>query len=108
MLADQGITCSMSRRGDCWDNAAMESFFSTLELERTNRKRYAPRDQARADVFDTSSVEVLVSPRKKGPSDAGPCFAHDRRTQSGDLESYLSATVPCSYTDGSEHRAQQP
>ena len=33
LLADQGITCSMSRKGDCWDNAAMESFFSTLKTE---------------------------------------------------------------------------
>ena len=34
LLAEQNITCSMSRRGDCWDNAAMESFVSTLKLER--------------------------------------------------------------------------
>jgi putative transposase len=52
LLTDQGITCSMSRRGDCWDNAAIESFFSTLKTERTSRKRYASRDEARADVFD--------------------------------------------------------
>ena len=37
LLADHGVTCSMSRSGDCWDNAAMESFFSTLKIERTNR-----------------------------------------------------------------------
>ena len=42
----------MSRRGDCWDNGAMEAFFSTLKLERTNRTRYQTRDEARADVFD--------------------------------------------------------
>lgn len=63
LLADQGITCSMSRRGDCWDNAAMESFFSTLKLERTNRKRYATRDQARADVFDY--IERFYNPRRR-------------------------------------------
>ena len=39
LLADHGITCSMSRRGDCWDNAAMESFFSTMKTERTARHR---------------------------------------------------------------------
>jgi putative transposase len=33
LLADQGIVCSMSRRGDVWDNVAMESFFSSLKLE---------------------------------------------------------------------------
>ena len=52
LLAAHGIICSMSRRGDCWDNAAMESFFSSLKTERTSRQRYATRDQARADVFD--------------------------------------------------------
>lgn len=51
LLADQGIACSMSRRGDCWDNAAMESFFSTLKLERAHRRRYQTRDEARADLW---------------------------------------------------------
>jgi putative transposase len=52
LLADHGITCSMSRRGDCWDNAAMESFFSTMKTERTSKRNYTTRDEARADVFD--------------------------------------------------------
>ena len=52
LMADSGIVCSMSRSGNVWDNAAMESFFSTLKIERTNRKQYATRDEARADVFD--------------------------------------------------------
>lgn len=43
---------SMSRQGDVWDNAAMESFFSSLKTERANRKAYATRDQAKADVFN--------------------------------------------------------
>jgi putative transposase len=52
LAADHGITCSMSRSGNCWDNAAMESFFSSLKTERTARKLYRSRDQAKADVFD--------------------------------------------------------
>jgi putative transposase len=52
LMADHGVTCSMSRSGNCWDNAAMESFFSTLKIERTARKTYRTRDQAKADVFD--------------------------------------------------------
>ncbi len=52
LLADHGVTCSMSRSGNVWDNAAMESFFSSLKTERTARKVYRTRDQARADVFD--------------------------------------------------------
>ena len=42
----------MSRSGNVWDNAAMESFFSSLKTERTGRKTYRTRDEARADVFD--------------------------------------------------------
>ena len=52
LMADNGITCSMSRSGNVWDNAAMESFFSSLKTERTARKVYRTRDDARADVFD--------------------------------------------------------
>ena len=52
LLADNGITCSMSRAGNVWDNSAMESFFSSLKTERTARKVYRTRDDARADVFD--------------------------------------------------------
>ena len=52
LMEDNGVTCSMSRSGNVWDNAAMESFFSTLKTERTDRKVYRSRNQARADVFD--------------------------------------------------------
>jgi putative transposase len=48
LLAEQNIACSMSRRGDCWDNVAIESFFS----ERASRRRHATRCEARADLFD--------------------------------------------------------
>ena len=52
LLAVLGIVCSMSRSGDVWDNSAMESLFSSLKTERVNRRVYASRDEARADVFD--------------------------------------------------------
>ena len=52
LLAEHGVACSMSRSGNCWDNAAMESFFSSLKTERITRKTYRSRDEARADVFD--------------------------------------------------------
>jgi putative transposase len=51
-MADNGVVCSMSRSGNVWDNAAMESFFSSLKTERIGNKLYRSRDQARADVFD--------------------------------------------------------
>jgi putative transposase len=63
LLAGQGILCSMSRKGDCWDNAAMESFFSTMKTERTARRTYVTRDEARADVFDY--IERFYNPRRR-------------------------------------------
>src|SRR5215213_4627519 len=51
-MADSGIVCSMSRSGNVWDNAAMESFFLSLKTERAGRKTYRTRNEARADVFD--------------------------------------------------------
>jgi putative transposase len=64
LLADQGITCSMSRKGDVRDNAAMESFFSTLKLGgRVRRRRYKSRDEARADLFDY--IERFYNPRRR-------------------------------------------
>jgi putative transposase len=46
------LVCSMSRRGNCHDNAVAESFFQLLKRERIKRRIYAMRDEARADVFD--------------------------------------------------------
>ncbi len=51
-MADHGVTCSMSRSGNVWDNAAMESFFSSLKAERLARKIYRTRDAARVEVSD--------------------------------------------------------
>src|SRR5262249_37586854 len=52
VLADHGIVCSMSRRGDCWDNAPMESFFATLKKELVHHQSYRTRAEARASVFE--------------------------------------------------------
>ena len=51
-LEKHGIECSMSARGNCYDNAVVKSFFGLLKRERINRVRYRTRDEARADVFD--------------------------------------------------------
>lgn len=63
LLKEQGITCSMSRAGEVWDNSAMESFFSSLKTERTARKVYLSREQARADVFDY--IERFYNPTRR-------------------------------------------
>lgn len=46
----------MSRRGDCYDNAAMESFWGTLKTELVNRERYASPEAARASIFEYIEV----------------------------------------------------
>ena len=46
------MRCSMSRRGNCWDNAPTESFFNSLKNERVHGMRYATRAEATADLFD--------------------------------------------------------
>ena len=51
MLAAAKITPSMSRKGNCWDNAPMESFFHTLKTERAHHRDYATKAQARRDLF---------------------------------------------------------
>lgn len=63
LLRDHGIQCSMSRRGECWDNAAMESFFATLKRERVHRRVYNTRDEAKADLFDY--IEGFYNPRRR-------------------------------------------
>ena len=50
-LRRHGMVCSMSRKGDCWDNAPMESFFATLKGELVEEADYQTRDEARADLF---------------------------------------------------------
>ena len=50
-LRRHGMLCSMSRKGDCWDNAPMESFFATLKGELVDQASYETRDEARTDLF---------------------------------------------------------
>jgi transposase InsO family protein len=51
LLAQRGMRASMSRKGNCWDNAVAESFFATLELELIMKHRWATRDDARRALF---------------------------------------------------------
>ncbi len=51
LLSQHGIMCSMSRKGDCWDNAAMESFYASMKTECTHHRHYHSRSEARKDIF---------------------------------------------------------
>lgn len=50
-LSDAGVVCSMSRKGNCWDNAPMESFFASLKRELVHRRRFKSREEARQAIF---------------------------------------------------------
>ena len=52
LLKDNGMTCSMSRRGDFWDNAPMESFFASLKKELVHHEKYKTRTEARRSLFE--------------------------------------------------------
>jgi transposase InsO family protein len=52
VLQRHQVITSMSRRGDCWDNAVVESFFASLKVERLHERRYATIEELRADVAD--------------------------------------------------------
>lgn len=52
LLADHGFVCSMSRKGNCWDNAVAERFFLNLKMERVWQRQYANHAEAKADITD--------------------------------------------------------
>jgi len=62
-LARMGIISSMSRKGDCWDNAPIESFFKTLKVECVYRNRYHTRKEAQMSIFDY--IEVFYNRQRK-------------------------------------------
>ena len=68
LLDLHGIQASMSAKGDCWDNACAESFWSTLKTELVNHEHYATREQARRSIFEY--IEVFYN-RKRLHSSLG-------------------------------------
>lgn len=65
-LAERGIRCSMSRKGDCWDNAVAESFFATLKTELVNEADYETRAEARSAIFEY--LEIFYNRRRRHSS----------------------------------------
>jgi transposase InsO family protein len=63
LLGEHGITSSMSRKGNCWDNACVESFFGTLKRELVYHRYYATRDEATLDIFEY--IEVFYNRRRR-------------------------------------------
>jgi transposase InsO family protein len=63
LLSDSGVICSMSRKGNCWDNAPMESFFHTLKTELTYFEDYKTRTEAKASLFDY--IELFYNRKRR-------------------------------------------
>jgi len=63
ILKHHGIICSMSRKGNCWDNAPMESFFRSLKVECVYRQKFNSREQAKSAIFDY--IEVFYNRQRK-------------------------------------------
>ena len=63
MSGSNNLAPSMSRRGNCWDNAVAESFYSSLKKERIRKRIYKTRDMARADIFDY--IEVFYNRNRR-------------------------------------------
>lgn len=63
LLVEYKMVASMSRKGNCWDNAPMESFFNSLKNERVFHQHYVTREQAKQDLFDY--IEVFYNRRRR-------------------------------------------
>jgi transposase InsO family protein len=63
LLAERDITCSMSRRANCWDNAPMESFFASLKKELVHHEDYRTRKEAKASIFEY--IEVFYNRQRR-------------------------------------------
>ena len=57
------MTCSMSRKGNCWDNACAETFFSTIKCEMLYHKKYMTRQEVRRDIF--WYIEVFYNRKRR-------------------------------------------
>lgn len=62
-LRTAGITASMSRTGNCWDNACVESFFGTLKRELVYHRQYTTRSEATQDIFEY--IEVFYNRQRR-------------------------------------------
>ena len=63
LLSDNGFICSMSRKGNCWDNAVAESFFHTLKTELIHHEDFQTREEARQAIFEY--IEVFYNRQRK-------------------------------------------
>ena len=70
-LESEGITRSMSRKGNCWDNAPMESFYSRLKVELIYAKNYQSIEAARSGIF--AYIEIFYNRKRRHSANDGAC-----------------------------------
>lgn len=85
LLSSLNIEPSMSRRGNCWDNAVAESFFSNLKKEKTRRIKYTTRDEARQAMFQY--IEMFYNPKRRHTNNGRVSPAEYERQYFENLES---------------------
>ncbi len=90
-LLDNGILCSMSRKGNCWDNAPVESFFGTLKQELVHRHQFTTREGARQKIFHY--IEVWYN-RKRRHSSLGYISPTDFEEKAIRETKTISQTIP--------------
>lgn len=79
-IKDHGFICSMSRKGNCWDNAPSESFFHTLKTELVHHRRYQTREEAKQEIFEY--IEVFYNrQRRHSTVDYQTPFGYEERHQ---------------------------
>lgn len=80
LMEERGIGCSMSRKGNCWDNAVAESFFSTLKLELVYVTRFKTREAAKQSLFEY--IEVFYNRKRRHSALGYVCPAeYERMTE---------------------------
>jgi putative transposase len=79
ILKDHHMVCSMSRKGNCWDNAPAESFFSTLKTECIDGKIYLSRAQAKREIFEFIEIDYNRNRRHSSIGSMTPENFENRR-----------------------------
>lgn len=79
VLKKHYMVCSMSRKGNCWDNAVMESFFSTLKTECIDGKIYLSRAQAKREIFEFIEIDYNRNRRHSSIGSMTPEYFENQR-----------------------------
>jgi len=98
LLAAQGITSSMSNKGDCWDNAVAESFFATLEIELIAKRDWRTRDEARRAIF--RYIETWYNRQRRHSS---LDYLSPVQFEGRVISAALTTTIPVSTKPGQVH-----